>query len=338
MKIQDEALLQLLRNYRAAHMMEKTQLMMIPAVRQELRERLQNYDQTGRTRRISEEKLDVVMAHLDNLNSHPGDFLPILEDFRFPLEFWNHLRQFAETLPDLQTVAWQQAQQSACGQRNEILEHTAYLVNKVRRINFTIDGQRIDDADGNGFLGLLKAIDNFTEAEGRSFESYARIYILNQIVCFLRNDKLVKPSDGLRRFYIRHDAIVQDLRQTLRREPTPQEIATALDIDVDELADRQERRGAAISLDTETGEEDEFTLHDLLGQEAALPYERMENHLIVDRLDRAMRGLSQTEASIVNLRWPPFQECELIGPMHRAPAAYKKMQQWSLSRVLRALP
>ena len=204
-------------------------------------------------------------------------------------------------------------------------------------MNFHIDEQRASDADGNGFLGLIKAIDNFAEGDGRSFEGYAKVYILNQIVTYLRNDKLVKPSERLRRFYSRHDSIVEELRKCLEREPTSGEIAEALEINVEELVGKQDQRTITTSFDAELGEDEELSLHDILGEEAALPYERMENHLLVDRLNDAMRGLSHGESAIVNLRWSPFPECSLRGPVHRAPSAYQKMRLQALRRLRKQL-
>lgn len=333
MTTNEEKLLHLLREYQKAHKTEKIQLLHLPEVRLELLKRIKHYEQTGRAKRMSREKLGRLLTSIENPVIDPSEFLPLLHELRFPLDFWNHFREIADDLPQYLTSAWQLDRQRACNLRNEILEETAFLVPKVRRINFTMDPQRIDDADGNGFLGLLKAIDNFTQEEGRSFEAYAKVYILNQIVCFLRNDKLVKPSDTLRRFYSHHDSVVEELRQSLGREPTTRETAEALDIDPEELIEKQEHRGFTLSLDAQLGEEEDTTLHDAIGQEAALPYERMENHLIVDRLHHAMKRLSQAESMVVSLRWTPYHDCQLIGPIHRAPAAYERMRLWSLKLI-----
>ena len=81
----------------------------------------------------------------------------------------------------------------------------------------------IDDLIQIGMLGLITAVNNFTERPGVSFSSYAKIRIKGEIVDFLRkNSNLCRTTITNKQKY---EKVVETLRKIYNREPSNSEVA-----------------------------------------------------------------------------------------------------------------
>jgi RNA polymerase sigma-B factor len=119
-----------------------------------------------------------------------------------------------------------------------------------------------------GYVGLLKAINNFDPAVGTSLASYAQPCVSGEIKRHFRDRRWqvhVKRSLQELRLEIRNARA--ELTATLGRTPTDAELARQLDISEDDVreARRAELAFHAASLDSPTGEDGAATLGDLIG-------------------------------------------------------------------------
>lgn len=113
-----------------------------------------------------------------------------------------------------------------------------------------------------GVLGLIDAVERFDPERGVPFKSYAEIRIQGSIVDSLRADDWTPRS--VRRKANRIEAAREQLRRRLRRDPSREELAGALEIDPDEydaLRDEALIR-KVVSTSTPVGTDSSATIED----------------------------------------------------------------------------
>ena len=113
-------------------------------------------------------------------------------------------------------------------------ENTGLIWSVVKR--FMGRGYEADDLFQIGSIGLMKCIDKFDVNFGVKFSTYAVPMIMGEIKRFLRDDGMIKVSRPLKEMAIKAKYMQENLQQQTGKVPTITEIATALEIDVEELA------------------------------------------------------------------------------------------------------
>lgn len=95
---------------------------------------------------------------------------------------------------------------------------------------FSNRGENADDLFQVGCIGLIKAIDNFDLSLNLRFSTYAVPMIIGEIRRYLRDNNSVRVSRSMRDTAYKALMIKEQLSGEMRREPTVEEIAKALDI------------------------------------------------------------------------------------------------------------
>lgn len=118
--------------------------------------------------------------------------------------------------------------------------------------------QRItqDDLFQIGCVGLMKALNNFDMGYQVKFSTYAVPIILGEIKRFFRDDGSMRISRSLKEGYLQMMKAKETLLQTLHRNPTYQEIATACAVDVGDVILAFEANQFVYSLDETIYESD----------------------------------------------------------------------------------
>ena len=120
-------------------------------------------------------------------------------------------------------------------------------------------GEDPDDLFQVGCVGLIKAVNGFDEERGLKFSTYAVPVILGEMKRLFRDGGTVKVSRSLKELSLRVTREQQKLSLQLNREATLTEIAEALSISPEAVADAINVSLPAISLtasdDEETGKE-----------------------------------------------------------------------------------
>src|SRR5919112_196936 len=126
-------------------------------------------------------------------------------------------------------------------------------------------GLSLSDLINEGNLGLIKAAQRFDETKGFKFISYAvwwiRQSILQAIAEQARIVRLPLNKVGLTNRI--HKAMSQ-LEQEFEREPSSEELAEVLNMDLDEVTSSLGINARHISMDTPLSEGEESTLYDVL--------------------------------------------------------------------------
>jgi RNA polymerase sigma-B factor len=161
----------------------------------------------------------------------------------------------------------------------------------------------IEDLVQVASLGLVKAIDRWDPDRGAPFASYAVPMILGELRRHFRDHTwLVRPPRSMQEFVLQLVRARERLWSAQGREPTVNELATALDrgpqLIMEAIAAADGRH--ATSLDAPTAEDDESSTYlDLLGDaDAALA--AVDDRLLADHL---VRSLDSRARAVLQMRF-----------------------------------
>ncbi|MDJ0553412.1 MAG: RNA polymerase sigma factor SigF [Microcoleaceae cyanobacterium MO_207.B10] len=142
--------------------------------------------------------------------------------------------------------------------RNQLVKLNIGLVRKEVYHWLNRCTETYDDLLQVGCIGLIRAIERFDISKGRAFSSFATPYIRGEIQHYLRDKS---PSLRIPRNWLALDRqatkISQELRLQLKRKPTDLEIASALNIPLDQWQEIQLacRNRSPLSLDAPVQDE-----------------------------------------------------------------------------------
>ncbi|MFH1998094.1 MAG: FliA/WhiG family RNA polymerase sigma factor, partial [Planctomycetota bacterium] len=143
-----------------------------------------------------------------------------------------------KAIPDGRPELWSNFKRTQCRTlRNQLVEHYLPLVRTVAdrvssRLPKFVDP---DDLMSAGIFGLLKAIENFDPERGTKFETYCRLRVKGSMLDELRSQDWI-PREARNREARLLNA-VSELKNGLGREPSDIEIASSLNISINELKD-----------------------------------------------------------------------------------------------------
>ncbi|MDB5251334.1 MAG: polymerase sigma factor rpoD [Flaviaesturariibacter sp.] len=126
-------------------------------------------------------------------------------------------------------------------------------------------GLSLPDLINEGNLGLIKAAQRFDETKGFKFISYAVWWIRQSILQALADQarivRLPLNKVGLSTRILR---MANQLEQEYEREPTVEELAEALDMEIDDVRANMSMNSRHLSVDTPLSEGEEGTLLDVM--------------------------------------------------------------------------
>ncbi len=141
------------------------------------------------------------------------------------------------------------------------LDRAAFIADNLRLVHtcchrFTGRGVEYDDLFQAGCVGLVKAADRFDPARGFRFSTYAVPVILGEIKRLFRDDGALKVSRSLKTLAMRVRAAQTALEQQTGRAPTVGELAEALDVEPEEIAEAlcAARPTVSLTAESEDGE------------------------------------------------------------------------------------
>jgi RNA polymerase sigma-B factor len=144
--------------------------------------------------------------------------------------------------------------------RNRLVQINIGLVRKEVHHWINQCGESYDDLLQVGCIGLIGAIERFDMSKGHAFSSFAIPYIRGEIQHYLRDKS---PSVRVPRHWLslqrKSAAVVKDLQVRLNRQPGDAEIASALNISVQEWQQIELARlnQSPLSLDAPVQDEEE---------------------------------------------------------------------------------
>jgi RNA polymerase primary sigma factor len=165
-------------------------------------------------------------------------------------------------------------------------------------------GLTLGDLINEGNVGLIKAAQRFDETRGFKFISYAVWWIRQSILQALAEQaRIVRLPLNKIGFINKINRAFAQLEQEFEREPTNEELSTALNIPIDDVLDTLRSSGRHVSMDAPLIQGEDSTLMDIMPGEDHAP--SPEYNLITESLrreiERALFTLTPREADVIRL-------------------------------------
>jgi RNA polymerase primary sigma factor len=164
-------------------------------------------------------------------------------------------------------------------------------------------GLGLSDLIGEGNLGLLTAARKFDPDQGVKFISYAVWWIRQSILAALaRQGRTVRVPLNRTADLSRITRTAETLRQDLRREPTPEEIAEQTGLAVDVVRSLAALNTTEVRLDAPLEAEGERSVIErFIADEQGDPEEQAMERFLTEQIDTALRSLAPRDAKVLRL-------------------------------------
>jgi RNA polymerase primary sigma factor len=164
-------------------------------------------------------------------------------------------------------------------------------------------GLGLGDLIGEGNLGLLTAARKFDPDQGVKFISYAVWWIRQSILAALaRQGRTVRVPLNRTADLSRITRLSEALRQELRREPTPEEIAEQTGLAVDVVRSLAALNTTEVRLDAPLEPEGERSMIErFIADEQGDPEEQAMDRFLTEQIDMALSSLTPRDAKVLRL-------------------------------------